>query len=193
MVESVLPDLPSDYGALQPHISGEIMELYHSKHHPTSSRARTPPSSSLWRRGSPGSLPTTPRTIMKPAHGNDRRSRKTHRRLRLRICPRHGGREQPQGDDGRSSGWERAGIRAAARRHEADLWWFLARSVYDYRELGADGEMLARRARWSSSSHARVADTPRGVVVSTKRSNPWRHSAGQSSATTSTASTAALS
>jgi superoxide dismutase, Fe-Mn family len=30
-----LPDLPYDYGALQPHISGEIMELHHSKHHAT--------------------------------------------------------------------------------------------------------------------------------------------------------------
>ncbi|GMH33452.1 hypothetical protein BSKO_01286 [Bryopsis sp. KO-2023] len=30
-----LPDLPYDYGALQPHISGEIMELHHKKHHAT--------------------------------------------------------------------------------------------------------------------------------------------------------------
>ncbi len=28
-----LPDLPYDYGALEPHISGKIMELHHSKHH----------------------------------------------------------------------------------------------------------------------------------------------------------------
>jgi len=28
-----LPDLPYDYGALAPHLSGEIMELHHSKHH----------------------------------------------------------------------------------------------------------------------------------------------------------------
>ena len=28
-----LPDLDFDYGALAPHISGEIMELHHSKHH----------------------------------------------------------------------------------------------------------------------------------------------------------------
>jgi Fe-Mn family superoxide dismutase len=28
-----LPDLPYDYGALEPHISGEIMELHHGKHH----------------------------------------------------------------------------------------------------------------------------------------------------------------
>jgi len=28
-----LPDLPYDYGALDPHISGKIMELHHSKHH----------------------------------------------------------------------------------------------------------------------------------------------------------------
>ncbi|HUH52485.1 MAG TPA: superoxide dismutase [Microbacteriaceae bacterium] len=28
-----LPELPYDYGALEPHISGKIMELHHSKHH----------------------------------------------------------------------------------------------------------------------------------------------------------------
>ncbi|BDZ43321.1 superoxide dismutase [Paraoerskovia sediminicola] len=28
-----LPDLGYDYGALEPHISGQIMELHHSKHH----------------------------------------------------------------------------------------------------------------------------------------------------------------
>ena len=28
-----LPDLAYDYGALEPHISGEIMELHHGKHH----------------------------------------------------------------------------------------------------------------------------------------------------------------
>ena len=30
-----LPDLPYDYSALEPAISGEIMELHHSKHHNT--------------------------------------------------------------------------------------------------------------------------------------------------------------
>ena len=28
-----LPDLTYDYGSLEPHISGKIMELHHSKHH----------------------------------------------------------------------------------------------------------------------------------------------------------------
>lgn len=28
-----LPDLPYDYGALEPAISGEIMKLHHQKHH----------------------------------------------------------------------------------------------------------------------------------------------------------------
>jgi superoxide dismutase, Fe-Mn family len=31
----VLPDLPYDYGALEPHISAEIMKLHHDKHHRT--------------------------------------------------------------------------------------------------------------------------------------------------------------
>ena len=31
----VLPDLDYDYAALEPHISGRIMELHHSKHHAT--------------------------------------------------------------------------------------------------------------------------------------------------------------
>ena len=33
MSKYVLPDLSYDYGALEPHISGRIMELHHSKHH----------------------------------------------------------------------------------------------------------------------------------------------------------------
>ncbi len=35
MAEYTLPDLSYDYGALDPHISGKIMELHHSKHHQT--------------------------------------------------------------------------------------------------------------------------------------------------------------
>lgn len=35
MADYTLPDLPYDYGALEPYISGEIMELHHSKHHAT--------------------------------------------------------------------------------------------------------------------------------------------------------------
>ncbi|KAK6344154.1 Superoxide dismutase [Mn], mitochondrial [Orbilia brochopaga] len=30
-----LPDLPYDYGALEPHISGQIMEVHYTKHHQT--------------------------------------------------------------------------------------------------------------------------------------------------------------
>ncbi|KZZ87922.1 manganese superoxide dismutase [Moelleriella libera RCEF 2490] len=33
--KATLPDLPYDYAALEPHISGQIMELHHSKHHQT--------------------------------------------------------------------------------------------------------------------------------------------------------------
>jgi superoxide dismutase, Fe-Mn family len=33
MPQYVLPDLRYDYGALEPHISGKIMELHHDKHH----------------------------------------------------------------------------------------------------------------------------------------------------------------
>ncbi|KAL2118801.1 hypothetical protein VTJ04DRAFT_5760 [Mycothermus thermophilus] len=33
--KATLPDLPYDYGALEPYISGRIMELHHSKHHQT--------------------------------------------------------------------------------------------------------------------------------------------------------------
>ena len=35
MTTYTLPDLPYDYGALAPSISGEIMELHHTKHHAT--------------------------------------------------------------------------------------------------------------------------------------------------------------
>jgi superoxide dismutase, Fe-Mn family len=33
MTKYVLPDLPYDYGALEPHISAKIMQLHHDKHH----------------------------------------------------------------------------------------------------------------------------------------------------------------
>ena len=33
MSEYTLPDLPYDYGALEPHYSAEILELHHDKHH----------------------------------------------------------------------------------------------------------------------------------------------------------------
>ena len=29
----VLPDLPYDYGALEPHYSARVLELHHGKHH----------------------------------------------------------------------------------------------------------------------------------------------------------------
>jgi Fe-Mn family superoxide dismutase len=35
VAEYTLPDLDWDYGALEPHISGQINELHHSKHHAT--------------------------------------------------------------------------------------------------------------------------------------------------------------
>jgi len=35
VADYTLPDLPYDYGALEPHISGTIMELHHDKHHQT--------------------------------------------------------------------------------------------------------------------------------------------------------------
>ena len=35
MPQYTLPDLPYDYAALEPHISGKIMELHHDKHHKT--------------------------------------------------------------------------------------------------------------------------------------------------------------
>ena len=35
MADYTLPHLPYDYATLEPHISGKIMELHHSKHHAT--------------------------------------------------------------------------------------------------------------------------------------------------------------
>lgn len=35
MATYTLPDLPYDYGALEPHYSAEILELHHDKHHAT--------------------------------------------------------------------------------------------------------------------------------------------------------------
>ena len=33
MAKYILPELRYDYGALEPHVSGRIMELHHDKHH----------------------------------------------------------------------------------------------------------------------------------------------------------------
>jgi Fe-Mn family superoxide dismutase len=33
MSKYVLPELPYDFGALEPHVSGKVMELHHGKHH----------------------------------------------------------------------------------------------------------------------------------------------------------------
>jgi Fe-Mn family superoxide dismutase len=33
MPQYILPDLPYDYSALEPHVTGRIMELHHDKHH----------------------------------------------------------------------------------------------------------------------------------------------------------------
>src|SRR3984957_7227716 len=33
MADYTLPDLPYEYAALEPHYSGEIVELHHDKHH----------------------------------------------------------------------------------------------------------------------------------------------------------------
>jgi Fe-Mn family superoxide dismutase len=35
MTDYTLPELPYDYAALEPHISGKIMQLHHDKHHAT--------------------------------------------------------------------------------------------------------------------------------------------------------------
>jgi Fe-Mn family superoxide dismutase len=35
VADYILPELPYDYAALEPHIAGEIMKLHHSKHHAT--------------------------------------------------------------------------------------------------------------------------------------------------------------
>jgi len=35
MADYTLPDLPYDYAALEPHYSGQILELHHDKHHAT--------------------------------------------------------------------------------------------------------------------------------------------------------------
>jgi Fe-Mn family superoxide dismutase len=35
VAEYTLPDLDWDYAALEPHISGQINEIHHSKHHAT--------------------------------------------------------------------------------------------------------------------------------------------------------------
>ena len=43
MAEYTLPDLPYDYAALEPYVSGQIMELHHDKHHAASPSWRASP------------------------------------------------------------------------------------------------------------------------------------------------------
>lgn len=42
---AILPELPYEYNALEPVISGEIMELHHSKHHQVGSAVLVAPTS----------------------------------------------------------------------------------------------------------------------------------------------------
>ena len=66
-----LPDLPYDYGELEPVVNNEIMSLHHKKHHQVS-----PP-------GGPGRL-VGGRALLGPARARDRRggARAANRRLR---------------------------------------------------------------------------------------------------------------
>jgi superoxide dismutase, Fe-Mn family len=55
-----LPDLPYDYSALEPHISGEIMELHHDKHHATYVKGANDTLEQLAEARDAGSLGTVP-------------------------------------------------------------------------------------------------------------------------------------
>lgn len=63
-----LPDLPYDYAALEPAITGEILELHHSKHHAAYVKGandtleKTTPSASPATSCTPSSGRTSPRT-----------------------------------------------------------------------------------------------------------------------------------
>ena len=73
MTVYTLPDLPYDYGALEPTIIGQILELHHDKHHaayvkganersrssPTPATGATSRRSSAWRRRSRSTSPGT--------------------------------------------------------------------------------------------------------------------------------------
>src|SRR6266403_6053639 len=51
MSQYKLPDLPYHYGALEPHVSGKIMELHHDKHHAAYVNGANAASSASTRRG----------------------------------------------------------------------------------------------------------------------------------------------
>jgi Fe-Mn family superoxide dismutase len=101
MAEYTLPDLGYDYAALEPHISGEINQLHHGKHHATyvkglndaiakldEARQRRP-RRRLPQREEPGVPPRWPRQpfdlVEEPV---PQRRRQTHR------CPRRRDRDQ---------------------------------------------------------------------------------------------------
>ena len=65
MTVYTLPELPYDYAALEPHISGRIMELHHDKHHANYVAGANPvtsPQSTCGRRTWPSTWAVTPTT-----------------------------------------------------------------------------------------------------------------------------------
>ena len=63
MSEYTLPELGYDYGALEPHISGRIMELHHSKHHNTYVTGLNTAKEKLAEARESGDFSTTPKLL----------------------------------------------------------------------------------------------------------------------------------
>ena len=83
-----LPDLPYDYGALEPHICGQIMELHHDKHHAAYVKGAN---ATLEKLAKPASEQTSPRS---------RCSRRTSPSTSpATCCTRCSGRTSPKGGD----------------------------------------------------------------------------------------------
>ena len=57
MTVYTLPELPYDYAALEPHISGTIMELHHDKHHANYVGGANTPLRSSKQRANPATSP----------------------------------------------------------------------------------------------------------------------------------------
>jgi len=94
MPKYTLPELPYDFGALEPHISGQIMELHHGKHHATYVKSANEVLEQFDQTRSKGDLSRIP--SLEKALAFNLSGHILHSILWMNLMPKGGG--QPEGD-----------------------------------------------------------------------------------------------
>ena len=161
MTQYVLPDLPYDFAALEPHISANIMELHHDKHHKTyvdgANKAlrearggaqerglleASRPSSGRWRSTCPATCCTacSGRTSRRMAAASPRASwpRRSSATSAASTPSRSSSRRRPP------RAWARAGARWCGIRISSRL---LTAQIHDHQSEIARGQRAAAGAR----------------------------------------------